>query len=176
MTDSAIKCLSQNRNISLCLFHCMSASYDRLVPIRRSLSPLSLWTSISLSLAESKSKTQQQTSWTRLATQTMITSCTQSQQWNHSRAYIGYLIRSVCDLMFDFLILMRARKPSDRKSVQSRYASWAQLMKIYKVFLHVSGTLKETIHADCKLSGAKQPWGDMSRRPFFPCPGWQQGH
>lgn len=65
---------------------------------------------------------------------------------------------------------MRAKKAPDRKSVLSRYARQAQLMKMYEVFYmfqDAAGTLKEAINADCKLSGAKQSWGTRAGAPFF---------
>lgn len=129
-TKMVIQCLSHDKNIwpvsftvrLLCVTgsHQSAALYLHYHRLLRTLFSLSL----SLSHAASKSKRQHQTSWTRLAAQTMITSCTQSQQRNHSRAYIFYLIRSVWSHVW-VLILMRAKKPSDRKSVQSRYASRA---------------------------------------------------
>lgn len=111
-TDSAIRCLSQNKKyklLSLSLYVCFVWQACTNLPLfclRYHCEPLSLFPSLS-GRAKLSSKQAGQ-GWQHKQT---ITSCTRSLQWNHSHAYICYLIRSVCDLMFDFYSLGEPKIP-----------------------------------------------------------------
>lgn len=100
--DLAMKCLSLNKNISLCLFHCfvLQARTDLLISISTSVANLlSLLALLSLGVKKKKKN-----SVANKPDKACNTNNDNIAPWQRrrGRAYICYLIRCACDLMLDF--------------------------------------------------------------------------
>lgn len=103
--DLAIKCLSLNKNISLCLFHrvcfVLQARTKLLISISTSVANLlSLLALLSLEVKKKNSVANKPDKACNTNNDNIVPR--QPRQWSRGHAYICYLIRCACDLMLDF--------------------------------------------------------------------------